>query len=315
MLPTPSGALKIFSFRGINVWVHWTWAIVAWIQLQFRKDEYSNVLWAAGEYLTLFAIVLLHEFGHALACRSVGGRADTIVLWPLGGVAYVQPPQRPWPYLWSIIAGPLVNAVLIVPTFAVWYAAERAGWGLDALSFVRALAVINLGLLIFNMLPVYPLDGGQTLRGVLWLFIGPAHSLLIASLIGLAASVIGFLVVLRVGGGNYMLLALAAFAAIQSFFGFQRARAMLKWEQIPRHQHARCPNCQASAPAVPMWRCDACATPFDMVATHGVCPSCASRYQDIPCPSCGQRAPIAMWFVVAHAPPPYTSPVSWASRN
>ena len=64
-----------------------------------------------------FLIVLLHEFGHALACRQVGGTANQIVLWPLGGVAYVNPPQRPGATLWSIAAGPLVNVALL-PSFA-----------------------------------------------------------------------------------------------------------------------------------------------------------------------------------------------------
>ena len=58
----------------------------------------------------------MHEFGHALACRQVGGKANQIMLWPLGGVAYVSPPQRPGAMLWSIAAGPLVNVVL-VPVF------------------------------------------------------------------------------------------------------------------------------------------------------------------------------------------------------
>ena len=54
-----------------------------------------------------------HEFGHALACRQVGGSANQIILWPLGGVAYVNPPQRPGATLWSIAAGPLVNVALL----------------------------------------------------------------------------------------------------------------------------------------------------------------------------------------------------------
>src|SRR5579864_5360255 len=59
-------------------------------------------------------VVLLHEYGHALACRQVGGTADRIVLWPLGGVAYVNPPPRAAATLWSIAAGPLVNVALLV---------------------------------------------------------------------------------------------------------------------------------------------------------------------------------------------------------
>ena len=64
--------------------------------------------------------MLTHEFGHALACRSVGGTADNIMLWPLGGVAYVNPPQRPGATLWSIAAGPLVNVALALPLTVAW---------------------------------------------------------------------------------------------------------------------------------------------------------------------------------------------------
>ena len=81
------------------------------------------MVWPVLEYLALFVIVLVHEFGHALACRQVGGQANQIVLWPLGGVAYVAPPPRPGATLWSIAAGPLVNVVLApVPD------RPRGGW-------------------------------------------------------------------------------------------------------------------------------------------------------------------------------------------
>ena len=81
------------------------------------------------ECLALFVIVLLHEFGHALACRQVGGQANQIVLWPLGGVAYVAPPPRPGPTLWSIAAGPLVNVALTPVLGGVWAAGLRCGLG------------------------------------------------------------------------------------------------------------------------------------------------------------------------------------------
>src|SRR5688572_27954158 len=98
-ISTRGGGVRMFSLAGINVYRHWSWAIIAAIQIQ-RNTGYSTRAWALAEYLVLFVIVLLHEFGHAFACRSVGGRADTIMLWPLGGVAFVQPPQRPCAMLW-----------------------------------------------------------------------------------------------------------------------------------------------------------------------------------------------------------------------
>src|SRR6478609_5525926 len=96
--------------------------------IQTRRGNYSSFVWNTLEYVSLFLIVLMHEFGHSLACRSVGGKADQIVLWPLGGVAYVNPPQRPGATLWSIAAGPLVNVLLAPMLTVLWVLAGQSGW-------------------------------------------------------------------------------------------------------------------------------------------------------------------------------------------
>src|SRR6516225_8045728 len=197
-----SGAFRIFSIAGIDVYLHWTWFLVAMIMLQNPIGKYNSPVWNVVEYLSLFGIVLLHEFGHALACRQVGGRADTIMLWPLGGVAFVTPPQRPGPVLWSIAAGPLVNVILIPITFLpllAFFPGDKAAS--DPQQFLQHLAWINLILLIFNILPVYPLDGGQIVMALLWFLIGQAHALMVVSLLGL------------VGGGIFLLLAFASLLA------------------------------------------------------------------------------------------------------
>ena len=107
----PTNGFRLFKVFGITVYLHWSWFLIAAYELQSRKGVYQSFGWNVAELLSLFGIVLLHEFGHALACRSVGGKAERIVLWPLGGVAYVSPPQRPGATLWSIVAGPLVKSV------------------------------------------------------------------------------------------------------------------------------------------------------------------------------------------------------------
>src|SRR5271170_1936249 len=122
------GSIRLFRLFGIDVFLHWSWFLVAAYEIQTRKGSYSSVTWNVLEYLALFLIVMLHEFGHALACRQVGGRADRIVLWPLGGVAYVDPPPRPAATLWSIAAGPLVNVVLY-PILTIFLMQARSlGW-------------------------------------------------------------------------------------------------------------------------------------------------------------------------------------------
>jgi len=104
MTPTRQGSIRLFRFAGIDVYLHWLWFLAAYYLIKVYAPAYTSLLWPVLECLALFGIVLLHEFGHALACRQVGGQANLIVLWPLGGVAYVAPPQRPGATLWSLAA-------------------------------------------------------------------------------------------------------------------------------------------------------------------------------------------------------------------
>src|SRR5271165_3392710 len=122
-----SGSIRLFRFSGIDVFLHWSWFLVAVYEIQSRAGNYSSVTWSVLEYLALFLIVTTHEFGHALACRQVGGRANRIVLWPLGGVAYVDPPPRPGATLWSIAAGPLVNVALMPILASIYWLSPSEG--------------------------------------------------------------------------------------------------------------------------------------------------------------------------------------------
>ena len=95
MRTVPQGSFRLAQVAGIDLYFHWSWFLFAGYEISRRRSSYSSLTWNIAEYLGLFLIVLLHEFGHALACRQVGGQANQIVLWPLGGVAYVAPPPRP----------------------------------------------------------------------------------------------------------------------------------------------------------------------------------------------------------------------------
>src|SRR6266849_3878825 len=171
-MPTSrQGSIRLFRFSGIDVFLHWSWFVVAAYEINGRTRSYSSLTWNVLEYLALFLIVMLHEFGHSLACRQVGGQANQIVLWPLGGVAYVDPPPRPGATLWSIAAGPLVNVALFPLLLGLFFLSRSLGWPatMPVLSkLVVAVLSIDTGLLVFNMLPIYPLDGGQILRSLLW---------------------------------------------------------------------------------------------------------------------------------------------------
>src|SRR5437016_593598 len=88
---------------GITVVVHWTFLIYAAMRLFDQRGH--NVPLEALYIVLLFGTVLLHEFGHALSCLAVGGQALHIVLWPLGGIAFVQPPPKPWAWLITTVCG------------------------------------------------------------------------------------------------------------------------------------------------------------------------------------------------------------------
>jgi Zn-dependent protease len=218
-------ALRLFSFAGVQVYLHFTWFIVAALYVGQLAQRYHWPGWGAVEYIGIFVIVLLHEFGHAFACRQTGGQADHIILWPLGGIAFVNPPPRPGAYLWSIAAGPLVNVVLLPVLTGALYLAQWGQWSGDPFQLVASLWYINAGLLIFNLLPVYPLDGGQIVRGLLWYVVGPIRSLQIASAIGFIGAILLALYAFRIG--SWWLGILAFFIISRAMVGWQQARALV----------------------------------------------------------------------------------------
>jgi Zn-dependent protease len=295
----------LFRFAGIDVFLHWSWFLIAIWQIQGGINKYSSPVWRVLEYLSLFLIVLLHEFGHSLACRQVGGEANQIVLWPFGGVAYVSPPPRPGATLWSIAAGPLVNVVLFpilsVVAFlgATWGSADAAS---NSYRFVVAIWKLNLALLIFNLLPIYPLDGGQILRSLLWFVIGRARSLMVATIVGFAG--VAGLIGLAVWVHSAWLGALVVFMLLNCWGGLMQARVLARIAKLPRRGGFACPSCQQAPPIGPFWRCDQCRNPFDTFETGAVCPNCGTRFGVTRCIDCGKLHPMSEWIYPAVAAPP-----------
>lgn len=297
MLPTRQGSFRLFRIAGIDVFLHWSWIIVATFIIGQRAREYSSLTWNVLEYLALFSIVLLHEFGHALACRQVGGRANQIVLWPLGGVAYVAPPPRPGATLWSLAAGPLVNVVLLPALILLWFVGRGLGWEAsapNAYKFVQTVAFINVGLLTFNLLPVYPLDGGQILRCLLWYAMGPTRSLRAASGFGFVG--VALLVALAVKAQSIWIGILSMFIAMSCWNAWKQSRVMAAAESLPRRAGVACPACQRPPPVGPFWLCAKCRTPFDTFDSHGACPQCGEQFHTTQCLDCGASRPWSEWI-------------------
>lgn len=305
-MPTRQGSIHLFRLCGIDVYLHYAWFLaVAYFVSQ--TQGYSSVIWSIGECLAMFLIVLAHEFGHAFACRSVGGQANQIILWLFGGVAYVAPPQRPGAQLWSIAAGPLVNVILVPVLTGAWFLALWAGWRDTAPETYRLLfhvQGINVLLLVFNLMPIFPLDGGQILRSLLWFFLGRANSLMVASTIGF------------VGVGGMILLAawaflkaedagerrsalwlsfMAAFILMNCWGGLRQARALARVARLPRRDGFKCPSCRTAPPLGELWRCGQCGKPFDTFQTLAACPHCGAQYNVAQCLDCGALRPLADW--------------------
>lgn len=294
-MPTRKGSVKLFRLLGIDVYLHWAW-FVAFIYFTSRPHSYSNYGWSALEILSLFLIVLTHEFGHALACRSVGGQANLIVLWPLGGVAYVNPPQRPGAQLWSIAAGPLVNVALFPILLGLIYSAKSHGWPEsfpDAYWLVKNVALINTVLFVFNILPVFPLDGGQILRSLLWFPFGRANSLMAASIIGIVG-VLGF-IGFALYAGSVWIGVMAVFILLNCWGGLKQAQALSKIAKIPRRAGFACPSCHSAPPLGALWRCAQCGNAFDTFATNAACPQCGAHFNLTQCLDCGTRSPMGDW--------------------
>jgi Zn-dependent protease len=292
------GSIHLFRLAGIDLYLHWSWFVVALIEIQYWQGRYSSVLWSALEYLALFLIVLMHEFGHALACRQVGGTANRIMLWPLGGVAYVDPPQRPGATLWSIAAGPLVNVALYPILYLALEMGRSLGWAQsmpDAYNLLGWVSWINVRLLVFNILPIYPLDGGQILRSLLWFPLGRARSLMVVTVLGMVG-IVGFFV-LAVVWHSFWTGAIAAFMLMVCWGGLKQARALLRLARLPRRAGFACPSCRTAPLLGEKWKCAHCGQPFDTFLTRAVCPHCGAQYSTTMCGDCGKSFPINEWVV------------------
>ncbi len=181
--------------------------------------------YGAGTLGLLFLIVLLHEFGHCWGARRVGGSAQEILLWPLGGLASVSTPHTARANLITAVAGPLVNVVICVVVAAVLIALTGSGWAVPWNPFAYGHTAVPLTsswqlwlvivfsvsylMLLFNLAPVFPLDGGRVFQCLLWPSRGYADATRVATGVGMVGA-IGF-GVLGLISGEYLLFFIAVF--------------------------------------------------------------------------------------------------------
>ena len=208
-----SGSVPLFTLFRVRVRVHASMLLLIVFMLATSGTSIGIRLTYTATFLSvLFGIVLLHEFGHCFAARWVGGDCEQIILSPLGGVAFADAPQRAWPQLVTAAGGPLVNVAICAIAAAAlallnWQnahipinplprefqlpGAERvAPWVFYAQYWLWYVFGVSWGLLLFNLLPIYYLDGGQIFRALLWFKLGFYRSSMIASIVGMIGSVL-----------------------------------------------------------------------------------------------------------------------------
>lgn len=209
---------KLGRISGIGVYIHATFLLlVGWVALSHWTRERTAGAAISGVVfiLALFACVLAHELGHALAARRYGIATRDITLLPIGGVARLERmPEEPRQELWVALAGPLVSVVISLALFTgLALRASIVPLGLDLTqgSFAERLMVINLFIAIFNLIPAFPMDGGRVLRALLATRYEYTHATHMAASIGQGlAFLFGFLGLF----GNPFLLFIAFFVWI-----------------------------------------------------------------------------------------------------
>jgi Zn-dependent protease len=169
------GAWQIGRVAGIVVQVHWTFLLlIGWVVLTHTRDggDAGDALRGVALTLAVFTCVVLHEFGHALTARRFGIGTRDITLLPIGGLARLaRMPDEPRQELLVAAAGPAVNVVLagalaLVLGFTGTHVRVTDATLMGA-RFVDQLMWINVVLVVFNLLPAFPMDGGRVLRALL----------------------------------------------------------------------------------------------------------------------------------------------------
>ena len=213
--------IPIGRFFGITVRLHWTLLIFGYYRVTAYAGYYGSIGFALALVVGLYLCILLHEFGHALMAIWCDGEVDQIVLWPLGGLAVCRPAWNPTAHLLTTVAGPFVTLVLWL-AFAgvsrlILLSPLDLGLTPIAYRFCRELALWNLLILLFNLIPAFPMDGGRILRDSLWHFISAAKATLIAVRVSqlIASAALAYAIYQT----DIMLIAVAAFILLQASAG------------------------------------------------------------------------------------------------
>jgi Zn-dependent protease len=233
---------KIGEIAGIGVYIHATFLLlVVWLAIGHitAGDTLAGTILGILFVMAIFACVVLHELGHALTARRYGVRTRDIILLPIGGLARLEKiPEEPRQELWVAIAGPAVNVVIAATIFLwLWLTSTFLPWEQLEITrgpFLQRLMWVNLILVVFNLIPAFPMDGGRVLRAFLATQMPYTRATQIAASVGQALALLfGFLGLM----GNPFLLFIALFVWIgaaqeSSFVQVKRALGGISIEHV-----------------------------------------------------------------------------------
>src|SRR5438874_6080064 len=191
-------SIPIFRVAGIQLRIHITFLLlIAWLAFGYYAQGGSAVAASRVIFvLLLFLCVVLHEFGHAFAAKAFGINTPDITLLPIGGVPRLERmPEEPVQELIIAVAGALVNVVIALGLFvAGGFHALLNPSNVEGGGLVAQLLTINIMLVLFNLLPAFPMDGGRVLRALLATRLSYARATQVAANVGQAfAFVFGFI--------------------------------------------------------------------------------------------------------------------------
>jgi Zn-dependent protease len=264
-------SLKLGSAFGIGVYVHWTFILLPiYIVWMTNSAGPAAMAFHLAAVLGLFTCIVLHEFGHALMARRFGIATKDITLLPIGGVARMERmSDKPWEEICIAIAGPAVNVAIVVSLlvfFQVWGVEWNDARRVAALGGLRPemfnypvveqmlifLTIGNSLLVLFNMIPAFPMDGGRVLRATLTPILGHLRATEVAAALGLLLA-LGFGILGLLGEGPILiLLAMFVLLAGQQELAVVRYRAAhggaWPWEKPPEEALVLDPSAFPSEP-------------------------------------------------------------------
>src|SRR5690606_27040599 len=226
------GSWRIGTLASIGIYMHWTFLLlVAWVMLSYLLNGTSLAMAFGGValILALFGCVVLHELGHALMARRFGVATQDITLLPIGGVARLaRMPEEPKQELLIALAGPAVNVVIAAVLGVVLWVMGELTWNgpltMVGQTFLENLLVVNVILVIFNLLPAFPMDGGRVLRALIAMRRPYGEATQIAARVGQGMAILFGIVGVLNGAWMLLLIALFIFVGGQA----EAAQAELK---------------------------------------------------------------------------------------